>query len=135
MKDFKELNVWKNAHRSALELCQVTRKFLREEISGPTGQMRRAAISVAANIAEGFGRHSNGELTRFPQIARGSASELEYHVIFSHDLEILPKEEFLRLERELLTIQLTALVQRTQPLSNDRGLLKTQRGCLPAAGS
>src|SRR4029077_9892650 len=69
------------------------------------------------------------EFTRFLQIARGSASELEYHLLLSCDLRILPKEEFLRLERELVTIQrmLTALFKRVQPIANARQPLKAER--------
>jgi four helix bundle protein len=129
MKDFKEVNVWMKAHQLTLQLYQATREFPRDEIYGLTSQMRRAPVSVGANIAEGGGRHSDGEFTRFLQIARGSASELEYHLLLSCDLRILPKEEFLRLERELVTIQrmLTALVQRVQPIANARQPLKAER--------
>jgi four helix bundle protein len=128
MKDFKELDVWKKAHQLPLQLYQATQEFPRDEIYGLTSQMRRAAVSVGANIAEGCGRHADGEFTRFLQIARGSASELEYHLLLSCDLQILPKEDFRRLEHELVTIQrmLTALVQRVQPLSNSRQPMKPQ---------
>ena len=85
MKDFKELRVWQKAHSLALEVYQATRSFPRDEIYGLTSQIRRAAVSVGANIAEGCGRRSDGEFARFLQIARGSASELEYHLLFARD--------------------------------------------------
>jgi four helix bundle protein len=118
VKDFKELRVWTKAHQLTLHLYAATRDFPREEIYGLRGQVRRAAVSVAANIAEGCGRRSDGELTRFLQIARGSASELEYHLLLARDLGFLDREEHKRMEFELVEVQrmLTALVQRVQPL-------------------
>jgi len=79
--------------------------------------MRRSAASIPANVAEGCGRRSDGEFTRFLQIARGSASELEYHLLISHDLGILADEGFEELRNKLIEVQrmLTALVQRVQP--------------------
>jgi 23S rRNA-intervening sequence protein len=65
MKDFKELNVWIKAHAVALRVYAETRRFPKDELYGLTSQMRRAASSVAANIAEGCGRRSDGELNRF----------------------------------------------------------------------
>lgn len=124
MKDFKELKVWTKAHHLTLHLYTVTHDFTRTEVYGLTSQMRRSAISIAANIAEGCGRRSDGEFTRFLQIARGSASELEYHLILARDLGFLSEEEHKRMEVELVEIQrmLTALVQRVQPLTGSRAL-------------
>jgi four helix bundle protein len=76
--------------------------------------MRRSAASIGANIAEGCGRRSDPELKRFLQIARGSASELEYHLLLARDLSLLNIEEFENLESKVLEVQrmLAALSQR-----------------------
>jgi four helix bundle protein len=122
VKDFKELRVWAESHKLTLQLYQVTRGFPREEIYGLTSQIRRAAASIPANIAEGCGRRSDGELTRFLQIARGSASELEYHLLLSRDLKFILEGEFEELTSKLVEVQrmLTALVQRVHPLDSSR---------------
>ena len=119
MKDFKELNVWKKAHRLTLAVYTLTRGFPKDELYGLTSQIRRAASSIGANIAEGCGRRSDGELTRFLQIARGSSSELEYHLLLARDLHLLDEESFTEFESLVLEVQrmLTSLVQRVQPLS------------------
>jgi four helix bundle protein len=124
VKDFKELKVWAKAHQLTLHLYTVTRDFPRQEVYGLTSQMRRAAASIAANIAEGCGRRSDGELTRFLQIARGSASELEYHLLLAKDLGFLAEQEHTRIEATLVEVQrmLTGLVQRVQPLRASRAL-------------
>ena len=116
MKDFKELKVWSKAHTTTLELYRLTRLFPKEELYGLTSQIRRAAASIGANIAEGCGRKSDGEMARFLHIARGSAVELEYHLLLARDLEFLPAVRFTVLEREVDEIQrmLTSLIQRIQ---------------------
>jgi four helix bundle protein len=120
VKDFKELRVWTQSHQLTLRLYAVTRTFPREEIYGLTSQIRRSGASIPANIAEGCGRRSDGELTRFLQIARGSASELEYHLLLSRDLKFLAEKEFESLSEKLVEVQrmLTALVQRVQPFAS-----------------
>ena len=90
MEDFKELRVWAKAHELTLVIYQKTRGFPKEEMYGLTSQLRRAAVSVGANIAEGCGRRSDGEMKRFLQIARGSANEVEYHLLLAKDLRFLP---------------------------------------------
>jgi four helix bundle protein len=70
MKGFKELKVWQKAHAMTLAVYDMTRTFPREELYGLTSQLRRSAASVGANIAEGCGRRSDGEIARFLQIAR-----------------------------------------------------------------
>jgi four helix bundle protein len=117
MKDFKELKVWEKAHAITLLVYEETRTFPKEELYGLTSQLRRSAASVAANIVEGCGRRSDGEFTRFLQIARGSASELEYHLLLARDLRLLGETKFNQLDSRVIEVQrmLTALVQRVQP--------------------
>ena len=110
------------AHQVTLELYRLTRQFPREELYGLTSQIRRAASSMGANIAEGSGRRSDGEMSRFLHIARGSAVELEYHLLLARDPELLPVSSFTVLGRQVDEIQrmLTSLIQRVQPVG--RGL-------------
>lgn len=81
MKDFRDLKVWEKAHRLTLDIYKATSAFPRDEHYGPTSQIKRSCTSIPANIAEGCGRRSNAELAHFLQIAMGSASELEYHLL------------------------------------------------------
>jgi four helix bundle protein len=94
VRDFKTVKVWERAHELALSVYRITRGFPREEIYGLTSQMRRAASSIPANIAEGFGRSGNGDLHRFLDIAMGSASELSYFLLMSHDLALVSPESY-----------------------------------------
>jgi four helix bundle protein len=123
MKDFKDLKVWAKAHQATLLVYDETRAFPREEIYGLTSQVRRAAASVAANIVEGCGRRSDGEFKRFLQIARGSACELEYHLLLARDLKFLNEEHFRKLDGLVAEVQrmLTSLVQRVQPVLVPKG--------------
>ena len=117
MEDFKNLKVWDKAHQLTLAIYQSTREFPREEMYGLTSQIRRASASIGANIAEGCGRRSDPEMKRFVQIARGSANELEYHLLLAKDLGLLAVDEFSELEAKTLEIQrmLAALTQRLGP--------------------
>jgi four helix bundle protein len=114
MRDFRGLKVWEKSHRLALAVYSVTKKFPREEVYGLTSQIRRACVSIAANIAEGCGRNGSNELARFLEIASGSASELEYHLLLSHDLNFLPSPEHDRLAAMTREVKqmLTSLIQR-----------------------
>jgi four helix bundle protein len=93
MREFTDLVVWQKAHELTLSVYQATYSFPREEIYGLTSQIRRAAASVPANIAEGHGRFGDGEFHRFCTIALGSLCELEYHLILAHDLGLLPDHD------------------------------------------
>jgi four helix bundle protein len=112
MKDFKDLKVWLKAHELTTLIYSVSRAFPRDEMYGLTSQLRRAAVSIGANIAEGCGRRSDGEFVRFLQIARGSASEVEYHLLLSRDLKFMDASGFQNLQSKLVEVQrmLTSLV-------------------------
>ena len=112
MKNYKELIVWQKAHAMTLAVYGATGSFPREELYGLTSQLRRSAASIGANIAEGAGRRSNNEICRFLQIARGSASETEYHILLAHDLNLLGDADFRELSRQSDEVQrmLTALI-------------------------
>ena len=86
MKDFKTLKVWLKAHRFSLHVYQATRHFPKYERFGLTVQLRRSAVSIPSNIAEGCGRIGEKEFARFLGIALGSASEAEYRAHSAHDL-------------------------------------------------
>ncbi len=92
MKDFRDLQVWQRAHDITLAVYRCTKDFPREENYGMVSQLRRCSSSVAANIAEGCGRCGNPEFGRFLGIAMGSASELEYFLLLSRDLDYLCRE-------------------------------------------
>jgi four helix bundle protein len=120
MKSFRELKVWQKAHELTLAIYAATRSFPNEELYGLTSQLRRSAASIGANIAEGCGRRSDGEICRFLQIARGSASEVEYHVLLARDLRFMGEKQSSELSHEADEIQrmLTALIQRFRPTKN-----------------
>lgn len=101
MKDYRNLQVWQRAHALAPAVYGVTKRFPREELFGVTSQLRRAATSVPANLAEGCGRDSDPELKRFVDIAHGSASEAEYFLLLAHELGSLDTEDHARLSGEI----------------------------------
>lgn len=113
LRDLRDLRVWTKAHELTLAVYQKTRAFPKEEVYGLTSQLRRASASIGANIAEGCGRRSDAEMKRFTQISRGSANEVEYHLLLAKDLNLLTGEEHKDLEAKVLEIQrmLTSLVQ------------------------
>lgn len=106
--------VWKKGHSLALSVYKCTHDFPKSEVYGLTSQIRRAATSIPANIAEGCGRDTPADFCRFLHIAMGSASELEYFLLFSHDLGLLEPAAYSPLHEETTEVKrmLTALVQR-----------------------
>lgn len=94
MKDFRRLKVWEKAHQLTLAVYRTTAGFPREETYGLTGQLRRASVSVPANIAEACGRRSSREMAKFLQIGMGSASEMEYELLLARDLGYLERTEY-----------------------------------------
>ncbi|MCB9454023.1 MAG: four helix bundle protein [Anaerolineaceae bacterium] len=105
MQDFKKLAVWEKAHRFTLSTYQATMTFPKEESYGLTNQVRWAAASIPANIAEGCGRDSTKEFRRFLDIAMGSASETEYHLLLAHDLNYLNTDDYQTLSTMVVEVK------------------------------
>jgi len=95
--DYKDLKAWKESKVLAFKVYMATKAFPKEEIYGLTNQVRRAAISVPSNIAEGQGRGSKREFVRALRIAKGSLCEVETQLLIAEDLEYLPKSESVEL--------------------------------------
>ena len=93
MHNYKELKVWLKARELVKFIYKLTTKFPKEEIYGLTSQMRRAAVSISSNIAEGSGFSSNKEFNHFLEISYSSASELETQIILSFDLDFITEVE------------------------------------------
>lgn len=92
MRDFRKYSVWELGHELTLSVYHLTKPYPEEEKFGLISQMRRVSYSIPSNIAEGCGRESDVEFARFLTIARGSASELEYFLILSKDLNLIEED-------------------------------------------
>jgi len=96
---FKSLLVWQKSYALTIKIYKVTEKFPKSEIYGLVSQMRRAAISVPANIAEGYERQYNKEYIQFLTVARGSLGELETYLFLAKDLKYITRGTFEELEQ------------------------------------
>jgi four helix bundle protein len=105
MGDFKKLDVWQVAHKIVCDVYRETAGFPKTEAYGLTAQLRRSAASVPANLAEGCGRRGDAEFSRYVRISLGSATELEYHLLLSRDIGLLPPSSFESLSGEVLRMQ------------------------------
>ena len=94
IRNFLEIIAWQKAHRLALNIYSITRKFPRFEEYGLANQMRRCAVSVPSNIAEGFKRKTVKDSAHFYNISEGSLEELKYQLILSRDLKYISNEIF-----------------------------------------
>jgi len=95
-KRFQDVKVWKKSHELALEVYRITRTFPKEEIFALTSQMRRASVSVPANIAEGFKKKSAKDKLNFYNTSQGSLEELRYYFILSKDLGYIASNDVLQ---------------------------------------
>jgi four helix bundle protein len=117
MTDFKQLRVSQLALELVIEISRTTATFPAPERFGLVSQMRRAATSVGANIAEGAGRNTDGEFARFLRLARGSAHELEFQALAARDLDLLdePRANLLQERIGQLSRMLTMLIRHVAP--------------------
>lgn len=100
MTTFKDLIVWQKSHKFVLNIYNLTKSFPREEIYGLTSQIRRASISVSANIVEGKKKKTIAHQLSFLNIAEGSLEEVKYFLILSKDLEYITQEKYYKLKND-----------------------------------
>ncbi|MFB3813222.1 MAG: four helix bundle protein [Terriglobales bacterium] len=111
--------MWSKAHQFTLAAYKVTRHFPAEELYGLVTQIRRAAVSIGANLAEGCGRCSGGDFARYVQIALGSATEVSYHLLVARDLGYFSRDGYTALSSQLDEImRMLASLHETLKRSN-----------------
>ena len=113
LKNYKELKVWQKSYQLCLKVYKITKGFPKEEVYGLTSQIRRAAVSVPSNIAEGYGRKTTPEYIRSLYIAYGSNCELETQVLLSYDLGYIKDENMKKIQEEIGEVErmLKALIK------------------------
>ena len=105
MQDFTRLKVWHKAHTLALDIYRATERFPRRDGLALSAQLRRASLSIAANIAEGAGKPSDAEFRRYLQIALGSASETRNHLMVTHGLGLIDDPSYEQLVARIVEIR------------------------------
>ena len=100
IKSFADLNAWKESHRLVVKIYEISKQFPREELFGLTNQIRRAAVSVTSNIAEGFSRQSIKEKIQFYSMALGSLTEIQNQLLISRDINYLKDEIFTKIAEQ-----------------------------------
>ncbi len=108
---FEDLQVWQKAHQIVLEIYKSTKQFPTDERFGLVSQMRRAAFSIPANIAEGFRKRGQKDKINFYNIAQGSMDELNYYIILSNDLGYNINKNYLLTKIEEIAKMLTGLIK------------------------
>lgn len=116
IQSFTDLQVWQEAHRLVLLIYEITKAFPKEETFGLVSQMKRAAVSITSNIAEGFSRQSSKEKLQFYSIAHGSLTELQNQILVAKDVKYISEESFHKLSSQLLTVHklLNAFIRSTR---------------------
>jgi len=116
IKNFTDLNAYKEAHKLVLIIYKFTNKFPKEERYGLINQMRRAAVSITSNIAEGFSRNTIKDKCQFYTLAQGSLTELQSQLLISRDLSYLTKEDFNQIAN--LTVIVNKLINGLKRIKN-----------------
>jgi four helix bundle protein len=104
IKSFTDLNTWKEGHNLVLMIYEATKNFPREEQFGLTNQLRRAAVSITSNIAEGFSRRSPKEKSQFYSVALGSLTELQNQMLIAKDIQYTSSEDFQKVANKTIIV-------------------------------
>ena len=116
IQSFTDLDVWSEGHKLVIMIYKTTKEFPKEEIFGLVSQMRRAAVSITSNIAEGFSRRSPKEKIQFYSMAHGSLTELQNQILIAKDVGCLDNDKFKQLSEQAISVHklLNAFIKRTK---------------------
>jgi|SRR3989344_3819787 len=119
IRSFTDLNAWKEGHNLVLMVYTITKAFPKEEIFGLTNQMRRAAVSITSNIAEGFSRPSYKDKAHFYSISLGSTTELQDQLLIAKDAGFLSEKNFSVAEAQSVSVHklLNGLIKKSKTYS------------------
>lgn len=104
IRSFTDLYAWQEGHKLVLQIYSITKEFPKDEMFGLVSQMRRAAVSITSNIAEGFSRNTSKDKVQFYSMAHGSLTELQNQLIIARDTEYINKEEFSKIANQTVTV-------------------------------
>ena len=121
IRSFTDLNAWKEGHRLVLMVYKITKEFPREEQFGLTSQLRRAAVSITSNIAEGFSRNSYKEKLQFYCTALGSVTEVQNKILIAKDVGYIQQEEFKKIADQSVIVNklIAGLIKKTKTMIRD----------------
>jgi four helix bundle protein len=105
MQDFRNIKAWQKAYKLTREIYEATKSFPPDEVYGLTSQLRRAALSIISNIAEGCARSTDADFARFLDMAVGSASEVECQLLLAHDLGYISEEKSGQLQALIVDVK------------------------------
>lgn len=119
IKSFTDLNAWREGHKLVLMIYDITKLFPEDERFGLVSQMRRCAVSITSNIAEGFSRKGNKEKIQFYYIAAGSITELQNQLLISRDINILDNLKFQEIAKQTNVVQriINGLIKSTKSVN------------------
>lgn len=118
IKTFTDLYAWQEAHKLVLMIYKITKEFPREELFALTDQMKRAAVSITSNIAEGFSRQSFKEKNQFYSTSQGSNTEIQNQLLITRDINYISKEKFREIAEQSVKVHklLNGLIKSTKLL-------------------
>ena len=121
IKSFTDLFAWQEGHKLVLQVYKITKQFPREEQFGLTNQLRRAAVSVTSNIAEGFSRNSYKEKLQFYAMSLGSTTEIQNQLLIARDLQYIAKEIFGEIADQAIKVNkiTNGLIKKTRAIIHD----------------
>ena len=120
IRSFTDLNAWKEAHQLALRVYIITKEFPKDEIYGLTSQIRRCAVSITSNIAEGFSRQSYKDKVQFYSISAGSVTEIQSQLLIARDIKYISKESFNEIADKTIVVQklINGLIKKSKTIIN-----------------